>query len=132
METTGGWPSLVERTVDLATRGGATLEAALEATRTRFSQESVARDHLDRVELDDRMRELLAAWIQYLEPGERCNGGDIAAATELGLDEVRRFTDRLADHGVLDDNEDGYALDPVTFRALSTVVVGSRASGQDS
>ncbi|MGY5059232.1 hypothetical protein ACWDFR_35085 [Streptomyces sp. 900105755] len=125
MEATGGWPGLVERTVDLATRGGATLEAALETTRAQCSREAVVRDHLDRVELDRSMRELLAAWVQYIEPGECCNRGDIAAVTGLGLDEVRRFTDRLADHGVLDDSEKGYALDLVTFRALNAV-------GQDS
>ncbi|MET8288376.1 ATP-binding protein [Streptomyces sp. NPDC005132] len=122
---TGGWPILVERTVDLATRGGATLKAALETTRAQYSQEAVARDHLDRVELDRSMRDLLAAWVQYIEPGESCNHGDIAAVTGLGLDEVRRFTDRLANHGVLDDSEDGYALDLVTFRALNTVGHGS-------
>ncbi|MFF2326750.1 MULTISPECIES: hypothetical protein [unclassified Streptomyces] len=125
MEATGGWPALVERTVDLATRGGATLEAALETTRAQYSREGVARDHLDRIELDRSMRDLLAAWVQYIEPGECCNRGDIAAVTGLGLDEVRRFTDRLADHGVLDDSEKGYALDLVTFRVLNAV-------GQDS
>ncbi len=67
------------------------------------------------------MQDLLAGWVQYIEPGECCNRGDIAAVTGLGLDEVRRFTDRLADHGVLDDSEKGYALDLVTFRALNTV-----------
>ncbi len=40
MEATGGWPGLVERTVDLATRGGATLEAALETTRAQYSREA--------------------------------------------------------------------------------------------
>ncbi|WP_335940756.1 hypothetical protein [Streptomyces sp. PTD5-9] len=121
METTGGWPSLVERTVDFATRGGFTLEAALEAIRAQFAQKEVARTHLDRVELTPDMRNLLADWVQYVEPGEGCDHGDIAAVTGLDLTEVRSFTDRLADHGVLDDDEDGYALDLVTFRAIATL-----------
>lgn len=125
MEATGGWPGLVERTVDLATRGGATLETALETTRAQCSREGVARDHLNRIELDRGMRDLLVAWVQYIEPGECCNRGDIAAVTGLGLNEVRRFTDRLADHGVLDDSEKGYGLDLVTFRALNSAGQGS-------
>ncbi|MEV7872663.1 hypothetical protein AB0P17_42670 [Streptomyces sp. NPDC088124] len=121
IEATGGWPSLVERTVDAATRGGFTLEAALEAIQDRYAQEEVARTHLDRIELAPDMRGRLIDWVQYVEPGEGCNHGDIAAVTGLELAEVRSFTDRLADHGVLDDGEDGYALDLVTFRALTTV-----------
>lgn len=120
-EATGGWPSLVERTVDYATRGGFTLEAAVEAIQAQYAQEMVARNHLDRAELTQDMRGLLAEWVRYVEPGEGCNHGDIAAVTGLDLAEVRSFTDRLADHGVLDDGEDGYALDLVTFRALTTV-----------
>ncbi|MFF9572652.1 hypothetical protein [Streptomyces sp. NPDC014685] len=121
MEATGGWPSLVERTVDYATRGGFTLEGALEAIQAQYAQEGVARTHLDRVELTPDMRNLLSEWVQYVEPGEGCNHGDIAAVIGLDLAETRAFTDRLADHGVLDDGEDGYALDLVTFRALTTV-----------
>lgn len=121
MEATGGWPSLVERTVDYATRGGFTLEAALEAIQAQYDQKEVARAHLDRVELTPDMRNLLTDWVQYVEPGEGCNHGDIAAVTGLGLTEVRSFTGRLADHGVLDDGDDGYALDLVTFRALAAV-----------
>ncbi|MBO0913693.1 hypothetical protein [Streptomyces laculatispora] len=121
MEATGGWPSLVERTVDYATRGGFTLEGALEAIQAQYAQEKVARTHLDRVELTPSTRNLLTVWVQYVEPGEGCDHGDIAAAIGLDLAETRAFTDRLADHGVLDDSEDGYALDLVTFRALTTV-----------
>lgn len=121
IEATGGWPSLVERTVDYATRGGSTLEAALETIQAQYAQEEVARTHLDRAELTPDMRRMLAEWVQYVEPGEGCDHADIAAVTGLGLAEVRSFTDRLTDHGVLDDSEDGYALDLVTFRALTAV-----------
>jgi hypothetical protein len=121
IEATGGWPSLLERTVDYATRGGSTLEAALETIRAQYAHEEVTRAHLDRAELTPDMRALLAEWVQYVGPGEGCNHGDIAAVTGLDLAEVRSFTDRLTDHGVLDDGEDGYALDLVTFRALTTV-----------
>ncbi|WP_275561064.1 hypothetical protein [Streptomyces sp. 5-6(2022)] len=121
IEATGGWPSLVERTVDYATRGGYTLEAALEAIQAQYAQEEVARAHLDRAEVTPDTRGRLAEWVQYVEPGEGCNHGDISAVTGLDLAEARSFTDRLADHGVLDDGEDGYALDLVTFRALTTV-----------
>ncbi|MER6140834.1 hypothetical protein ABT174_12320 [Streptomyces sparsogenes] len=121
MEATGGWPNLVERTVDLATRGGYTLEAALEAIQAHYAQKEVARTHLDRVELTPHTRNLLADWVQYVDPGEGCTHGDIAAVTGLDLTEVHAFTDRLADHGVLDDGEDGYALGLVTFRALTAV-----------
>ncbi|UFQ17787.1 MULTISPECIES: hypothetical protein [Streptomyces] len=121
IEATGGWPNLVERTVDAATRGGYTLEAALERIQDQCAQEAAARSHLSRTELPSDTRDLLAEWVQYVEPGEGCNHGDIAAVTGLDLTEVRSFTDRLADHGVLDDGEDGYALDLVTFRALTTL-----------
>lgn len=121
IEATGGWPGLVERTVDLATRGGSTLEAALEKIGAQHDRKDVALAHLERVEIDPRTRELLTTWAEYVDPGECCNHGDIAAVTELTLDEVRDFAGRLADHGVLDDSEDGYALDLVTFRALNTV-----------
>ncbi|WP_412711955.1 hypothetical protein [Streptomyces nanhaiensis] len=118
---TGGWPGLVERTVDLATRGGSTLEAALETVKAQHGRKEVAHDHLERVKLDPRTRELLTTWVEYVAPGECCNHGDIAAVTGLTLEEVRHFTDRLADYGVLDDSEEGYALDLVTFQALNTV-----------
>ncbi|HEY5833835.1 hypothetical protein [Streptomyces sp.] len=118
VEATGGWPSLVERTVDLATRGGATLEAALEQVQTQCARPDVARTHLSLVELDQPTVELLQSWAEYVDPGESCGSEDIAAVTGLALDDVHRLTTHLNDHGVLDDSENGYALDPVTFRAL--------------
>ncbi|MEU6158234.1 hypothetical protein [Streptomyces sp. NPDC047130] len=121
VRATGGWPQLVERTVDLATRGGATLETALETIGALYLREDIARNHLESVELDRRSVELLATWAKYLEPGEGCSHADIAAATDLTLDETRTFTQRLVDHGVLDDGEDGYAIDPVTFTSLQTL-----------
>jgi hypothetical protein len=124
MEATGGWPSLVERTVDLATRGGATLEKALATIGDRHTNDDDARSHLERVELDREACDLLATWVQYIDPGECCDHSDIAVVTGLGLDEVPRFTDRLFDHGVLDDSENGYALDAVTFRALTALGPG--------
>ncbi|MDT0269806.1 hypothetical protein RM844_26325 [Streptomyces sp. DSM 44915] len=123
VEATGGWPSLVERTVHLATRGGATLETALEQIREFCAQPERARQHLERVELDQEMLKPLSTWVQYLDPGEPCDQGDIAAVTEIPLDQIHRLTTRLTDHGVLDDGEDGFALDLATFRALS--VAGS-------
>ncbi|ARQ68820.1 hypothetical protein [Streptomyces marincola] len=120
IEATGGWPSLVERTVDYATRGGFTLEAALEAIQAQCAKGEVARTHLDRVELTPEMRSLLATWVAYLDPGQGSDHGDIAAVTDLEPAQAASFTDRLADYGVLDDGEDGYALDLVTFRALTT------------
>lgn len=107
--------------MDYATRGGSTLEAALDSIQALCTQEEAARAHLERVDLTLGTRGRLADWVQYIEPGESCNDGDIAAVTGLDLAEARLFTSRLADHGVLDDGEDGYALDLVTFRALSTV-----------
>ncbi|MDX2680009.1 hypothetical protein [Streptomyces soliscabiei] len=62
-EATGGWPSLVERTVDYATRGGFTLEAAVETIQAQYAQEEVAGNHLDRAELTPEMRGLLAEWV---------------------------------------------------------------------
>ncbi|UWM50912.1 hypothetical protein N0X72_18975 [Streptomyces carpaticus] len=121
IEATGGWPNLVERTVGYATRGGFTLEAALEAIQEQCAQEEAARAHLERAELTPNMRNHLADWVEYVEPGEGCDHGDIAAVTGINLAEVGSFTDRLADHGVLDDGKNGYSLDRVTFRAISTV-----------
>ncbi|WP_211467398.1 hypothetical protein [Actinocrinis puniceicyclus] len=116
---TGGWPNVVERTIHSVTRGGAALEAALEQVASFFQQPGNAADHLARVELDQDVIELLSAWTEYVEPGEGCSYADIASVTGLELDEVRRLMDRLADHGVLDDSEGGYALDSITFRALT-------------
>ncbi|WP_164540781.1 hypothetical protein [Streptomyces abyssomicinicus] len=121
VNATGGWPHLVERTVDLATRGGATLETALEMSKAVYDREDAARGHLERVELDAETLALLGTWVQYLEPGDASTQADIAAVTGLGLKESAEFIRRLEDHGVLDDREDGYALDLVTFRALQTV-----------
>jgi hypothetical protein len=59
--------------------------------------------------------------VQYVDPGEGCNHADIAAVTGLDLAAARSLTDQLADHGVLDDGDEGYALDLVTFRALTTL-----------
>nr|WP_143668548.1 hypothetical protein [Streptomyces sp. Alain-F2R5] len=121
VDATGGWPHLVERTVDLATRGGATLETALETSKGVYDQEEAARGHLERVELDGRTLALLGAWVQYLEPGEASNHVDIAAVTGLTVEETSEFIRRLEDHGVLDEGEEGYALDLVSFRALQTM-----------
>ncbi|MDH6123195.1 hypothetical protein [Kitasatospora sp. GP82] len=120
-DATGGWPSVVERTVHQATRGGATLEAALDQVTAYFAQPGNAADHLARVELDQDVIEPLSVWAEYVEAGEGCGHADIAAVTGLELDEVRRLTSRLTNHGVLDDSEDGYALDLITFQALGVV-----------
>ncbi|MFD5657304.1 hypothetical protein [Streptomyces hirsutus] len=121
VDATGGWPHLVERTVDLATRGGATLETALKTSKAVYDREEAARGHLERVELDVRTLALLGTWVQYLEPGDASTHVDIAAVTGLTVEETSEFIRRLEDHGVLDDGEEGYALDLVSFRALQTV-----------
>ncbi|MDP9683106.1 hypothetical protein [Streptomyces griseoviridis] len=121
VDATGGWPHLVERTVDLATRGGATLETALETSKAVYDLEEAARGHLERVELDVRTLTLLGTWVQYLEPGDASTLADIAAVTSLTAEETSEFIRRLEDHGVLDEREEGYALDLVSFRALQTV-----------
>ncbi|MEV5917916.1 hypothetical protein AB0N42_09515 [Streptomyces pseudogriseolus] len=121
IDATGGWPHLVERTVDLATRGGATLEAALETTKAVYAREEAARSHLERVELDVRALTLLGTWVQYLEPGDASTLVDIAAVTGLTVEETSQFIRGLEDHGALDEREEGYALDLVSFRALQTV-----------
>ncbi|WP_307538925.1 hypothetical protein [Streptomyces sp. V3I8] len=121
VDATGGWPHLVERTVDLATRGGATLETALETSKAVYDREEAARGHLERVELDVRTLALLGTWVQYLEPGDASTHVDIAAVTGLTVEETSEFIRSLEDHGVLDDVEEGYALDLVSFRALQTV-----------
>lgn len=118
---TGGWPYVVERAVHEATRGGVTPEVALDLITAHFDEPANAAEHLERIELDQGMIELLSTWAQYVEPGEACSYADIASVTAQDLDEVRQLMGRLVDHGVLDDSEGGCALDPITFQALGVV-----------
>ncbi|MCX4529154.1 hypothetical protein OG982_26260 [Streptomyces sp. NBC_01551] len=121
IELTGGWPHLLERTVHRITREGSTLEAALEDARDFIGQREFARVHLERVELDTRLTEVLTEWSQYVEPGEGCAYADIASVTGLQIEEVGSLVGRLLDHGVLDDGPEGCSLDRITFRALQVL-----------
>ncbi|GAA4609118.1 hypothetical protein GCM10023195_36450 [Actinoallomurus liliacearum] len=121
VEVTGGWPKLVERTVHRTSRQGATLKTALDEMLLYTGRIEFARAHLEDVQLDDRQIELLSEWTAYLEPGEASSPADIASVTGLGLEQVHALTRRLVEHGVLDDGDDGYTLDWVTFRTLASL-----------
>lgn len=125
VEVTGGWPSLVERTVHLTSHRGATLKTALDEMRMYTSGLEFARGHVERVQLDARQLGLLSEWTAYLDPGDVSGPDDVASVTGLTLEEVHALAVRLADHGVLDDGDDGYALDRVTFRALTSLRTSS-------
>ncbi|GAA4634048.1 hypothetical protein GCM10023196_074040 [Actinoallomurus vinaceus] len=121
VEVTGGWPKLVERTVHRTSRQGATLKAALDEMLLFTGRMEFAHKHIEDVQLDARQLGLLSEWTAYLEPGEASSPADIASVTGLELEEIHALTRRLVEHGVLDDGEDGYALDWVTFRALKSL-----------
>ncbi|MEU9137925.1 hypothetical protein AB0D33_18520 [Streptomyces sp. NPDC048404] len=121
IELTGGWPHLLERTVHRITREGSTLEAALEDARYFIGQRDFARVHLERVGIDTRLTEVLTEWSQYVEPGEGCAYADIAAVTEMRIEEVGSLVGLLLEHGVLDDGPEGCSLDRITFRALQVL-----------
>ncbi|MDT3395904.1 hypothetical protein RKE29_04470 [Streptomyces sp. B1866] len=117
---TGGWPHLVERVI-AEVRGGATLEAALDKVRQATSAPEAARAHLRLSGLDAGLVDLVALWSAYVNEGEAADTAGVAAAMDIDLSEAEKHLARLADRGMLDEREEGVALDPVTFRAVSAL-----------
>ncbi|MFK0236666.1 AAA family ATPase [Streptomyces vinaceus] len=125
VEATGGWPSLVEVVVHQITRTGTTLENALDRIRTATAAPDTGRSHLDRVGLDTELAELLVQWTQLLDEPEPDTPARIADIIGVSEEEILDVVSRLADLGVIDQSDDGIALDPVTFRALVATTAGA-------
>lgn len=125
VEATGGWPFLVEVVVHQITRTGTTLENALDRIRAATAAPETGRAHLDRVGLDAELAELLTQWTQLLDEPEPDTPARIADIIGVPEDKILDVVSRLADLGVIDQSDDGIALDPVTFRALVATSAGA-------
>ncbi|MEV7174159.1 AAA family ATPase [Streptomyces sp. NPDC093224] len=125
VEATGGWPFLVELVVHQITRTGTTLENALDRIRAVTAAPQTGRTHLERVGLDAELAELLIQWTQLLDEPEPDTPARIADIIGVPEDKILDVVSRLADLGVIDQSDDGIALDPVTFRALVATTAGA-------
>ncbi|MFI1954433.1 hypothetical protein ACH437_21725 [Streptomyces xinghaiensis] len=123
ISATGGWPHLVERAITTV-RNGATLEAGLRIIRDATATTKAAGAHIERSGLDAGLVGLLAAWSGYLDEGVEVDTSEVAAGMEIGLAEAEEYLAQLADFGILDQSEQGVALDPVTFRAVQACGAG--------
>ncbi|SHG26061.1 ATP-binding protein [Streptoalloteichus hindustanus] len=121
IEATGGWPDLVENVIQQVISRGATMPQALAAIRRIADQPALAADHLDKVGLGPELRRRLDGWVDYFEPGEVVPPADVAAALEVERPQVKELIDALDVRGLLDQREDGLALDRVVHRCLRTL-----------
>ncbi|MGW3231667.1 hypothetical protein [Kitasatospora sp. NPDC001095] len=119
VEATGGWPELVEQTVHQVSRTGTSVDAALEGVRNATTRADFGAVHLQKVGLDRNLAELLTRWTELLESPEEDTPARIASIIDVPEDQVLDLVRRLTDLGVLDEGDNGIALDPVTFRALA-------------
>ncbi|MGW0389736.1 hypothetical protein ACWDYJ_02320 [Streptomyces sp. NPDC003042] len=115
---TGGWPLWTEVAVADVAQHGATLDSALERIRMTIEKPANIEHHLKQSGLAPRDLELLAAWTAYVEEGQGLPRGDVEAAVELPLEETRSWLVRLDHLGLLDEVEGGFAVEPVTYRAV--------------
>ncbi|MFB7620847.1 hypothetical protein [Kitasatospora sp. NPDC056181] len=119
VEATGGWPELVELTIHQVSRTNTPLEAALTRIRAHTATSDFAHQHLQRVGLDTELAALLTHWTELLDAPEEDTPARIADIIGVPENRILDVVRRLTDLGVLDQGENGIALDPVTFRALA-------------
>ncbi|WP_200428135.1 hypothetical protein [Streptomyces sp. NE5-10] len=115
---TGGWPRWMEDAVTDVSVYGATLESAVDRIRAVIAKPANLDTHLERSGLDVRDLDLLAAWSSYVDEGQGAPRDDIQAAVELTREETDTWLYRLDRLGVLDETVEGFALEPVTYRAV--------------
>ncbi|MFE5793466.1 hypothetical protein ACFQ8C_12960 [Streptomyces sp. NPDC056503] len=115
---TGGWPRWMEDAVTDVSVYGATLESAVERIKAVIARPANLDAHLERSGLDARDLDLLSVWSSYVDEGQGAPRDDIQAAVELTREETDLWLDRLHRLGVLDGTVEGFALEPVTYRAV--------------
>ncbi|MER8045202.1 hypothetical protein [Streptomyces sp. NPDC094032] len=115
---TGGWPQWMEIAVTDVSVHGATLENAVERIRDLIANPRNIDEHLRRSGLDARDLTLLAAWTGYVEEGQGVPLDDVQAAVELPEADTHTWINHLDQLGVLDDTTEGFAVEPVTYRAI--------------
>lgn len=132
MDSTGGWPGLVETAMHNV-RSGMRQKEVLQGLRERLETPDAATAHLRAAGLTSADVSLLTAWAQFYSDEEYADGkavmtpGDLAAAFldksgDDSLEAAEHLLKRLDGLAVLDpDKQGGVRLDPVTFRALKTI-----------
>ncbi|MFE5094070.1 hypothetical protein ACFRCI_27910 [Streptomyces sp. NPDC056638] len=115
---TGGWPHWMEAAVTDVSVHGATLDSAVERTRTMIGKPANAELHLRGSGLEPRDVELLTAWTSYVEEGQGVPRDDVQAAVELTDQGTGDWLIRLERLGLLDEVREGFAVEPVTYRAI--------------
>ncbi|MEU9035831.1 hypothetical protein AB0D45_13155 [Streptomyces sp. NPDC048352] len=115
---TGGWPHWAEVAVADVAQHGATLDSALERIRLLIEKPTNVEHHLRQSGLAPRDLELAAAWTAYVEEGQGLPRDDVEAAVELSSTETESWLARLDHLGLLDETEGGFAVEPVTYRAI--------------
>ncbi|MFF3932513.1 AAA family ATPase [Streptomyces hirsutus] len=132
IESTGGWPGLVETAMHNV-RSGIRQKEVLQSLRELWGTPEAATAHLEAAGLTPADVSRLTTWAQFYSVEEYAAGkaamtpGDIAAAffdqsDNDPLEAAEHLLKRLDGLAVLDPNKPGgVRLDPVTFRALKTI-----------
>jgi hypothetical protein len=132
IQSTGGWPGLVETAMHNV-RSGMRQKEVLQSLRELWGTPDAATAHLKAAGFTPTDVSRLTAWAQFYSDEEYADGeaamnpGDIAAAffdqsDENPLEAAEHLLRRLDGLAVLDpDKSGGVRLDPVTFRALKTI-----------
>ncbi|MEE1818942.1 hypothetical protein PUR59_28525 [Streptomyces sp. SP18ES09] len=124
---TGGWPRWMEAAVTDVSVHGATLDSAVERIRALIAGPRNIDEHLRLSGLDAADLELLSAWTGYVEEGQGLPRDDVAAAVERSDADTDAWLQHLGLLGVLDETPEGFAVEPVTYRAVrSRAAAGER------
>lgn len=115
---TGGWPRWMEAAVTDVSVHGATLDNAVERIRALIAGSRNIEEHLRLSGLDTRDLDLLTAWTGYVEEGQGVPRDDVGAAVELPDADTDAWLQHLGRLGVLDETPEGFAVEPVTYRAV--------------
>ncbi|MFB7544380.1 hypothetical protein ACFC0N_31320 [Streptomyces zaomyceticus] len=115
---TGGWPRWMEAAVTDVSVHGATLDNAVERIRALIAGSRNIEEHLRLSGLDTRDLDLLTAWTGYVEEGQGVPRDDVGAAIELSDADTDAWLQHLGRLGVLDETPEGFAVEPVTYRAV--------------
>lgn len=115
---TGGWPRWMEAAVTDVSVHGATLDNAVERIRALIAGPRNIEEHLRLSGLDARDLDLLAAWTGYVGEGQGVPRDDVGAAIELSDADTDAWLHHLGRLGVLDETPEGFAVEPVTYRAV--------------
>ncbi|MFJ7212384.1 hypothetical protein [Amycolatopsis sp. NPDC098790] len=117
IEATGGWPDLVARTIAMVTKGS-TKDAAIKRILEDLAQREFAETQIRREGLPFAFVERLGLWAEIADEGEMASPDVLADVLGTGLAETARLLAQLNDIGVLDETDDGVALDRVTHRII--------------